>query len=173
MMSLSQTSGYAVHALSCLHFAASPTCQIREIAHCTGLPKPYLAKIVNSLQHHGIVYAKRGHAGGIALARSPDRITLLEVVEAVEGPKWICDCLWGLEDCDARRICATHGAWKKLRNQIKHLLRSTTLADTVSFSKLMRPHLGNGGIKTSQRCCLKRQSSKKRNSAGRLPSQGR
>lgn len=162
-----------MHALSCLHDRQSHTSFIRDIAKQTGIPKPYLAKIINSLNHHGLVYAKRGYRGGIALARPPERISLLQVVEAIEGRHWIAHCMWGIEDCVARSICPTHKGWLKVRKQIEGMLRSTTLADTVLFTKLMRPRAGNRGIKTSRPSGSKHASSKKRNSAGRLAGVGR
>ena len=159
MMCLSQTSGYAVHALSCLHHQHGHTSFVRDIAKQTGIPKPYLAKIINSLNHHGLVYAKRGYRGGIALARPPEQISLLQVVEAIEGRHWIADCMWGIEDCVARNICPTHKGWQKVRKQIKDMLRSASLADAAPFSKLKghhEKHRGGGRKATQKACCQSR-----------------
>ena len=91
------------------------------------MPKPYLAKIINSLVHHGLVLAKRGYRGGISLGGAPENISLLEVVEAVEGKNWLGPCLLGLDDCASRRVCPTQLRWKGVRQQIIAILDTTSV----------------------------------------------
>jgi len=131
MIGLSHTTGYAVQALCCLQ---NPECNprlIRDIAECTDIPKPYLAKIVNQLSHQGLVTTKRGYRGGIYLTRSPEDISILEIVEAIEGKAWIGECLLGMESYAAHCICPTNEAWKKIRIQIEQMLRDTKLSDVI------------------------------------------
>ena len=135
MMCLSQTTGYAIHALSCIEDSSGQTRFIREIAVCSRIPRPYLAKIINQLAHQGIVSAKRGYRGGIVLGRPAREISLLQIVEAVEGERWIGDCLLGLVDCAARRACPTQRAWQRIRRDIREVLRRTTLADVIRSTR--------------------------------------
>jgi Rrf2 family transcriptional regulator, iron-sulfur cluster assembly transcription factor len=142
MMSLSQTTGYAVQALACLDDAESQPCFIRDVAQCTGLPRAYLAQIINRLAHSGIILAKRGYRGGIQLARPAAKISLLDVVEAVEGKEWIGPCLLGIERCGADFVCPTRKFWLSIRRQIQRKLRTTTLAHFFGargFRELRRP----------------------------------
>lgn len=132
MLCLSQTTGYAVHALVCLEEQGGHANLIRDIARCTGISKPYLARIINALAHHELVAAKRGYRGGIALARPAGEISLLQVVEAVEGPNWIGPCLLGLDDCAAPGVCPTHDVWQRVMGELKAVLGKTTLADVVA-----------------------------------------
>lgn len=150
MMCLSHTTGYAVHALACLAVENGKPCFVRDVAKCAQLPKPYLAKIINSLVHHGLVLAKRGYHGGISLSREPENISLLEVVEAVEGKDWIGHCLLGLDDCASRRVCPTKLKWKSVRRQIIAILDTTSVADIVPLlkGKKSRPQPKKPG-----RCC--------------------
>ena len=138
MLCLSQTTGYAVHALVCLDEQSGHANLIRDIAGRTGIPKPYLARIFNDLTHRGLVTAKRGYRGRIALARPADEISLLQVVEAVEGPNWIGPCLLGMDDCTACHTCPTHAVWQRASRQIKAVLDKTTLAD-VTASPMRKP----------------------------------
>ena len=86
MLCLSQTTGYAILALSCLEEGDGENwILVKDIATCTGIPKPYLSKILHSLQGSGLIRAKRGYRGGFALARPSSRINLLEIAAAVEG----------------------------------------------------------------------------------------
>ena len=138
MMCLSQTTGYAVRALVCLNEQGGRACLTRDIAKSAGIPKPYLARIVNDLTHKELVTAKRGCRGGVALARPAAKISLLQVVEAVEGPDWIAPCLLGLNDCAAHILCPSHVAWQRISKQLKALLGRTTVAD-VTTSPTRKP----------------------------------
>ena len=139
MLSLSQTTGYAIKALGCLN---DPACHCRktpEIAKCAGVPKPYLAKIVNSLARQGLVTAKRGVGGGIALSRPPEGISLLQIVEAVEGKDWLGECLLGLDECSNLATCPTHDFWERIRREITQELKAITLASVIEFRKRNQP----------------------------------
>ncbi len=131
MLCLSQTTGYAIKALGCLNESPGQCGLIAEIAGRTGLPKPYLAKIVNSLARKGLVAAKRGHNGGISLARRPEEISLLQIVEAVEGKEWLGPCLLALDDCTSDNTCPTHDFWLDIGGRIRRKLAETTLAEII------------------------------------------
>lgn len=132
MLSLSQTTGYAIRALACLPEARDAPRLIAEVAHCTGIPRAYLAKIVNRLVREGLVSARRGHRGGITLARPAERISLLNIVEAVEGPHWLGHCLLGLEECRDQRECPTHEFWMETCQRIREKLAATSLASVIA-----------------------------------------
>jgi len=132
MMCLSHTTGYALRALACLESIDRRPCFIRDMAECTGVPRPYLARIINRLAHKGIVSAKRGYHGGVTLIRPAREVTLLEVVEALEGEEWIGPCLLGMGACKTGFICPTKDFWNELRDQIKAKLAQTTLADLTA-----------------------------------------
>jgi Rrf2 family iron-sulfur cluster assembly transcriptional regulator len=136
MMNVSKTAGYAIHAMSCIGNSRAPMPFVRDIAAKTGLQKPYLAKIINQLARDGLVVAKRGYRGGLALARPPWDITLLEIVTAVDGDEWAGPCLFGLDKncCPANGRCPAHDHWNKIRERIAALLGATTLADVMKTS---------------------------------------
>ena len=135
MMSLSQTTGYAILALACLAEKPEATGAVQRIARRADVPAPYLAKIIRALAKAGLVTAKRGFRGGIRLARPTDDITVLEISEAIDGPTYFDQCLLGLESCSDARACPTHRFWKKERQQIRRTLRGITLADVVAFNR--------------------------------------
>lgn len=132
MMCLSQTTGYAIQALACLVNIGHSPCLIREMAAKTGVPKPYLARVINRLSRQGIVSAKRGHQGGVSLTRPAHEISLLEIVEAMEGKHWIGPCLFGLHKCNMHPVCPVHDFWTEVRQKTEDLLRRTTLTDTIA-----------------------------------------
>ena len=135
MMCLSQTTGYAIRALACLENIGTRPCFVRNVAERTGVPKAYLARIFNRLAHQGIVSAKRGYQGGVTLIRPANQISLLQVVEAVEGKDWIGPCLLGM-GCCAEFVCPALDFWQDIRRQVENKLRQTTVADVIDSRNL-------------------------------------
>jgi len=138
MLSLSQTTGYAIKALACLNEPACDCQQTANIAECSGVPRPYLSKIIQSLARGGLVIAKRGIGGGIRLSRPPEQISLLEIVEAVEGEEWLGDCLLGMDECSNQVTCPTHDFWQRISREIRDELGKTTLASVITFKQNRR-----------------------------------
>ena len=145
MLALSQTTGYAILALSCLDGCRDRWVLAKDISQCTGITLPYLSKLLNALTSSGLVNAKRGYRGGFQLARSADRITLMDVAEAVEGSDWLPKCLLGLEECSDARACPTHAFWKTERSRIEEELRSQTLRHVAEFERQRGARLGSCG----------------------------
>lgn len=129
MLSLSLTTGYAFRILACLDGPGGTPIHAEYLARCTGIPKHYLSKIIQILAARGLLETKRGYKGGILLARTAERTTLIEVAHAIEGPNWIGTCLLGMPACGGKRACPTFDFWKKERKRIEAKLRVTTLAD--------------------------------------------
>jgi Rrf2 family protein len=131
MMHFTKPVGYAIHALSRLGMAGEDYCMIRDVAKHIGIGNASVAKLLAQLTSHGLVYPKRGYRGGISLARSPETITLLEVVEAVDERKWIGECPFGLQHCPAAFHCPAHEPWKAMCEEMQKLLAKTTVADII------------------------------------------
>lgn len=110
-------------------------CLIREVALETGIAKPYLAKIFNLLTEKKLVVTKRGYRGGILLARAATTITMLEIVEAVEGETFLGHCLMGLHACKGQHVCPTHAMWVEIKKNIHASLDKITLAEVTKLSQ--------------------------------------
>lgn len=141
MLSLSQTTGYAIQALGCMNKLPSPARQIAIIAKCSGVPRPYLAKIVAALSQKGLVCTKRGCRGGLSLMRRPEDISLLEIVEAVEGEHWMGQCMLGFQDCSHHVACPTQSFWQRIRGEISDMLRHTSLASLLETKAENESHV--------------------------------
>ena len=101
---------------------------VREIAKGTGLPGPYLAKIMRRLIDARLVRAFRGPGGGVRLRQAPEAVNLAALVRAMEGPVGAESCVLGLRPCSSEHPCSLHGRWTVLRAAIQDLLKETTLA---------------------------------------------
>jgi Rrf2 family protein len=130
-MIFSTSTTHALRALA--HLASRPGGEVvlgRELAREVGIPAPYLAKVLATLARAGVLTASRGARGGYRLARPPEEIALIEVVEPLEGKRVRPGCLLRPgEPCDEEAACAAHGAWSTVKVVYTSFLETTTLAD--------------------------------------------
>ncbi|TVR53239.1 MAG: Rrf2 family transcriptional regulator [Puniceicoccaceae bacterium] len=133
MLSLSQTTGYAIVALSRLEGPGGNPRLVKEVAGETGLSSFYLSKIMHQLGKAGLVITKRGFKGGVTLARKPSEISLLDISVAIDGEEWFGRCLLGLEKCSDERGCPAHRFWKGTREAIHQQLVQTNLEEVADF----------------------------------------
>lgn len=124
MTTLSHTTGYAIEALACLAGRRGESMLVREIAGETGMPSPYLSKVLQRLCDAGIVETKRGYRGGIRLARAPTEINLLEIDLAVE-------CGRSVSHTDPEPRADTF--WQAFHQSYLDRLAAMTLADVLVY----------------------------------------
>jgi Rrf2 family protein len=132
-MLLSQRCEYAVRAA--LYLAAADRAgyvPVREISEALHIPQPFLAKTVQALTGAGIFTSMRGPTGGLALARAANRISIHDVVRAVDGEALFTTCVLGLPECGHRTPCPLHDQWAPARERIHHMFAEATLADTAA-----------------------------------------
>jgi len=103
---------------------------LAEVCAPRDLPRQYLAKIFSALVRAGLVRPQRGKKGGYQLARGPEAITVLEIIEAVEGPIMLNFCQRKPPECD-QEGCPVRPVWAELQKTIRDRLGSVTLADCV------------------------------------------
>jgi Rrf2 family protein len=101
----------------------------------TDLPRDFMAKIFQKLVRGGILVSAKGRGGGFALARPGHQISLMQVIEAMEGPQLLDRCVVGLERCNDQMPCPQHDLYKPIRQRLKDYLNTTTVADLASSLK--------------------------------------
>jgi Rrf2 family protein len=134
---LSNAGEYAVRAM--LHLASLETnkvIKIVEISKTWDIPESFLRKILVSLSKAGLVVSSRGVNGGYSLARPTHKITLLDIVIAIEGNIYLNKCMMAPEMCENIDWCPVHNVWTKAQHAYSEVLNSTTLEDFNSNSKL-------------------------------------
>ena len=100
-----------------------------RIAEAQGLSEPYVDQLLAPLRAGGLVMSRRGRRGGYMLARPPSEITVLEIVEVLEGKLTLVDCTDAPDVCGRSSSCATRQVWLKLSNAIRDTLGSITLEE--------------------------------------------
>jgi Rrf2 family protein len=147
MLSLPQTTGYAMLALSCLADAREPRLLARAIARATGTPLPYLSKILHALRRSGLIAARRGYRGGFALTRPSSAISLYDVALAVEEGDPLGPCLLGLRCSAPTPPCPTHEFWLRERSRIERHLRRISIADVARLHGRRRGDIRSASTK--------------------------
>ena len=132
-MIFSSATEYAIRGVSELAARnVGGTVLLDELVAGTGLPRDFVAKIFQKLVRAGVLRSAKGRNGGFALARPAHEISLMEIVEAVEGPQLMDACVVGLERCNDHMPCAQHDLYKPIRQRLTDYLRTTTLADMAA-----------------------------------------
>ncbi len=100
----------------------------REIAEATAIPVNYVAQILSNLVRNDLLLAVAGRDGGYELARPPQEISLLEVVNAAEKEFSLRDCVLRGSACSAGGVCAVHQSWLEAQEAFSERLAATTFA---------------------------------------------
>lgn len=100
----------------------------QDIAAETGVPLPTVAKVMKALVRAGLVRSTRGASGGYTLARPASEIAVADMIEAVEGPIALTDCVHGAEDsCERETFCPMAGHWNRVNLAVRDALQGVTL----------------------------------------------
>ena len=134
-MQLTREADYAV--ICVLEVARFGRMSAAEVAKRQDISPAFLGKIVGSLAKAGILTTRRGVGGGIALARPPGSLTLLEVVEAVQGPFAINRCLSHPGACDRSDSCYVYPIWCEAQESLKS---SLNVSIEYIISRAPHPH---------------------------------
>lgn len=102
-----------------------------EIAERQEIPPAFLSKVLVRLSQANLIRTYRGATGGAHLARPPEKINLLEVVEAMQGPIVLNDCNIEYPPCPLKETCPMSPIWREAKDNLEDLLRQTALADLL------------------------------------------
>lgn len=134
-MQITRQTDYAIRCVLYLAEHPDEVKVVDEIAKAKSIPKVFLAKILQKLSKAGIVRSYRGVKGGFELAKRPKQISLLDIIEAIEGPVAMNICAIDRRLCNMSNSCSVHPVWVKLRMDTENKLRR------YSIDKLIKNRL--------------------------------
>jgi Rrf2 family protein len=138
-MQLTRAADYAVRVM--IHLAGlapetrSSRAALAEAAEC---PEQFLSKVLQSLTHAGLVVSHRGNTGGFELPRAHRDASLLEIIEAVEGPIRLNLCLTGPRACERQTWCPAHAVWAEAQAAMNGVLKKATIGALAAEAALLR-----------------------------------
>lgn len=134
-MQITRQADYAVRAV--LHLAKmrnGDRAATSTVAKEQRIPPSFLAKIISQLSIAGLLHTSRGARGGVMLAREPRDITLLEVVEAIDGPIQLNECVAESGVCSFDESCPIRTVWCEAQEELVARLRNTNFAQLLEKS---------------------------------------
>lgn len=126
-MQIIRQTDYAIRCVLYLAEHPNEVKVVNEIARSKSIPKVFLAKILQKLSKAGIVRSYKGVKGGFELAKRPKDITLLDVIEAIEGPVAMNICAIDKRLCNMSNQCSVHPVWVQLRQDTERKLRKYSI----------------------------------------------
>jgi FeS assembly SUF system regulator len=131
MLRVSKLTDYATVVMTVLAEAPQQVHSAQGVAERAHLELPTVSKLFKQLAHAGLVESFRGVNGGYKLARAPERITIAEIVIAMEGPIGMTECSAHSGLCGHEPHCGVRVNWQRINQAIAHALDGVTLADMV------------------------------------------
>ncbi len=125
-MQITRQADYAIRAVLYLaQLGPNQRAATSTVAQEKHIPPSFLAKIISQLSIAGLLHTSRGARGGVSLARDPKDISLLDVVEAIDGPILLNECVSDSGACDFEEECPLHPIWQEAQAQLVERLRNT------------------------------------------------
>jgi FeS assembly SUF system regulator len=133
MIRMSKLTDYAIVLLA--HLARDErTLTAQALSARSRVPLPTVSKLCKELSRAGLLQSHRGRHGGYSLTRSPERISVAEVVEALEGPIALTECgSPGAEPCSIEPSCIAKGTWDPVSRAVQTALRALPLSEIGPF----------------------------------------
>ena len=129
MFKLSKKADYGLIAVK--HLAThrnAHACSANEISEEYGISTTLMAKVLQKLARQNLVAAKHGSAGGYQLSKTPEQISALEVITAIDGPVLITSCVTSHGNCDATSKCSVREPLRRVNESILNVLNTVTIA---------------------------------------------
>lgn len=140
MIRLSKSTDYALMALADLALLpGGETLSARRVAEGQHLPPELAAKVLQALKKSGLVETRQGIRGGYRLARPPDRIRITEVIESVEGPLALVECVLDDHNCLLTSTCSVRTPLTRVHERVLATLSALTLAQILADCELAGP----------------------------------
>ncbi len=132
-MQITRQADYALRAMLYLaHLEPTKRAATSQIAEDQRIPPSFLAKIISQLSIAGLIHTSRGARGGVSLARDPEEISILEVVEAIDGPIALNECTGDAGACPFGDDCVIRPLWCDAQNELVDRLRRTSFAQFLN-----------------------------------------
>jgi len=132
MLRVTKLTDYATVVLTVLAARPDDVLSAAELAEQAGLEVPTVAKLLKPLAQAGLVAGFRGTNGGYRLARAAGEISLVEIVEAMEGPLGMTECSVHAGSCGIEHSCGVRANWRRINDVVSDALRGVTLAQMLA-----------------------------------------
>jgi FeS assembly SUF system regulator len=132
MLRMTKQADYGIVLLTYMGLHAEALHNARDLGRQTGIPLPMVSKILKALARGGVLTSQRGTKGGYTLARPTRLIRVSEIIQALEGPVAITECVGNLpSSCTVERLCPVRPSWVRINQVINDALSNITLEELL------------------------------------------
>jgi Rrf2 family protein len=136
-MQITRQADYALRAMLFLaRLEPNQRSATSQIAEDQEIPPSFLAKIISQLSIAGLIHTSRGARGGVSLARKAEDVSLLDVVEAIDGPITLNECTTNPDACSFGDSCPIHDVWCETQAELVQKLKEATFDKLLENEKL-------------------------------------
>ena len=133
-MQITRQADYAIRAIYYLSgLEPGQRASTSKIAKEQNIPPSFLAKIISQLSVAGLLHTSRGARGGVSLARDPKEVTMLDVIEAIDGPILLNECVNDAHGCNFDKECPMRSLWVEIQKDLVTRLGGSTFSDFVEM----------------------------------------
>lgn len=143
-MQLTRAADYAVRVM--IHLAGLPAerrLSLLTLAAATGAPESFLSKVLQALARERLIFSQRGQTGGFEISSRGRKASMLEVIEAIDGPIRLNVCLASGRSCARKKWCPAHPVWERAQAAMLEVLAGTRIAELAGQSGLVRIDAGS------------------------------
>lgn len=136
MLRVTKLTDYATVVLSTMADVPERVHNATELAERAHLELPTVSKLLKTLAQAGLVEGFRGSAGGYRLAKPPAQISLIQIVEAIEGPLGMTECSGEHSNCEHETRCGVRSKWLRINDVVANALRGVSLAEMMPATSI-------------------------------------
>ena len=155
-MQLTRAADYAVRVM--IHLAAPHTegrVSLPELAAATDAPESFLSKVLQALSHGGLISSRRGQSGGFQISQGGREASMLQVIEAIDGPICLNVCLISGKSCQRKAHCPAHPVWAEAQMAMVEVLSRATVAELAFEAQAAKSgHPVKSGHRASDTVCI-------------------
>lgn len=129
MFRLGKLTDYAIVLIALIAGSKGAVITARGLSAATQIPWPTVVRLLKRLTTQGLLSSVRGRAGGYTLSRPPAKISLVEIIEAIEGPIALTECNQATGHCGIQNNCRVQGHWQVINHAVRQSLAAITLAE--------------------------------------------
>jgi len=137
-MNLSNTARYAIRVVSYMAYSKGDIYSASSLIKKMNISDKYLKRILTTLSKNGIIQSIQGRYGGFRLSKSIEKISICDIVTAVENKEKYFGCVLGFDECSDQNPCSLHKRWAPIRDELSAFLKENTIGDIIKDPNIMK-----------------------------------
>ncbi|RLA09117.1 MAG: SUF system Fe-S cluster assembly regulator [Gammaproteobacteria bacterium] len=158
MLKISKLTDYGTLVMGGLAAHGEEFVSTADLAEAIGVAQPTVAKLLKMFTRAGLVESLRGQQGGYRLGRAPEKISVADIIQAVDGPLGLTECSTDEGHCDQEESCNVKVNWQKISRVVADALQRVSLTELLQPAEQQLLYVSNADVKSISKISLKQSS---------------